>query len=50
MFHDMRALTVIGILALMALGLALASENAAARSATLGYSCKQDDGTIWKRW
>jgi hypothetical protein len=77
MFHAMKAVTVIGVLALIALGFALSSENVAARSAGLGYSCpngacacsgpsgrcyrsckgdvchcycKQDDGTIWKRW
>jgi hypothetical protein len=77
MSYAMKVLTVTGVLALMALGLALSPENVAARSATSGYSCpngacacsgpsgrcyrsckgdvchcycKQDDGTIWKRW
>jgi hypothetical protein len=39
MSYAMKVLTVTGVLALMALGLALSSENVAARSATSGYSC-----------
>jgi hypothetical protein len=38
MFYAMKVLTMTGVLALTALGLALSSESAAARSAS-GYSC-----------
>jgi hypothetical protein len=36
MFHAMKAVTVIGVLALLALGFALSPDDVAARSATLG--------------